>query len=623
MRQAIWFLIASLLGLLAVNAQAADRKGHIQSLRYHVDYTVQADGRFTKEVDEIVRTHTQEGVNGQSRYEVVHHRSLQSTEILLAETLKADGRKVAVAKAGIETQQGGLQGPGSRPDLVVERITFPELAVGDSIHVRYRLTQHTPIYPGHIAEWLPLNEGILLDDVRFSIDAPDDMRLAFEAPGLTPEPEQQESGRRTRVWTHRSLSPRAPENFEIDAAHLAPHLVFSNFATWQDLADAASKHFRPKAELTPRIDALAREIVGPASTPDEKARKLYDWVRSNIRYVATYIGAGGFEPHPAEWVLDNHYGDCKDHVVLLEALLRAQGIDSTPALINADYQNYRLSEVPNPYFSHVITYLPQLDRYLDATDRDMPFELLPEYDADKPVLLMHARKLARTPMPGQTANWLKRSSQVAIDADGSAERSTNVETRHLSAIFVRNLFRSIEPGKQNDWATKDLQQSGLRGRAILREEPSDDPSRALHTLAQHIENFIDEAEIGTLVPSSPFNQLLSVSDLLTARFESGERRVRPGLCAPVHFEEHIGFRFGAGLKPLRVPKNRLIEGEGLRLDLRYTQTGDTVSVESVFDWTPASYACTAAQFRAMAPIAKEILAASKRAIAYARDSAPE
>lgn len=623
MRQAIWFLIASLLGLLAVNAQAADRQGHVQSIRFHVDYTVQADGRFTKEVDEIVRVHTQEGVNGQSRYEVVHHRSLQSTEILLAETLKADGRKVAVAKAGIETQQGGLQGPGSRPDLVVERITFPELAVGDSIHIRYRLNQNTPIYPGYIAEWLPLNERIVLDDVRINVDAPADLRLAIDAPGLAPEPEVQANGRRKLAWTYRGLSPREPENFEIDAAHLAPHLVFSNFSTWQDLADAASKHYRPKAELTPRIEALAREIVGPASTPEEKARKLYDWVRSNIRYVATYIGAGGFEPHPAEWVLDNHYGDCKDHVVLLEALLRAQGIDSTPALINADYQNYRLSEVPNPYFNHVITFLPALDRYLDATNRDMPFDLLPEYDTDKPVLLMHARKLARTPMPSQAANWLKRGTQIAIAADGTAERSTEAETRHFSAIYARNLFRTIEPGKQNDWATKDMQQSGLRGRAVLREEKSDDPDRARYTLAQHIENFIDEAEIGTLVPSALFNQLLSVGGVLTARFETGESRVRPGLCAPVHIEDRIDFRFAAGLKPLRVPKNRLIEGDGLRLDLRYTQTGDTVSVESVFDWTPASYACTAAQFQAMAPIAKEILAASKRAIAYARDSAPE
>lgn len=623
MRQISLIVVTSLFGWLALGAQAADRQGHIQSLRYHVDYIVQADGRFTKEVDEIVRTHTQDGVNGQSRYEIAHHRSLQSTEILVAETLKADGRKVTVAKAGIETQQGGLQGPGSRPDLVVERITFPELAVGDSIHIRYRLNQNTPIYPGYIAEWLPLNERIVLDDVRINVDAPADMHLAFDAPGMKAAPAVQENGRRKLAWTYRSLSPHAPENFEIDAAHLAPHLVFSNFATWPDLADAATKLFRPKAEPTPRIEALAREIVGAASTPEEKARKLYDWVRSNIRYVATYIGAGGFEPHPAEWVLDNHYGDCKDHVVLLEALLRAQGIDSTPALINADYQNYRLSEVPNPYFSHVITYLPQLDRYLDATDRDMPFELLPEYDTDKPVLLMYARTLARTPMPSQAANWLKRGTQIAIAADGTAERSTEAETRNLSAIYARNLFRSIEPGKQNDWATKDLQQSGLRGRAVLREEKSDDPNRARYTLAQHIENFIDEAEIGTLVPSSLFNQVLSVGGVLTARFETGERRVRPGLCAPVHIEDRIDLRFATGLKPLRVPKNRLIEGEGLRLDLRYTLAGDTVSVESVFDWTPASYACTAAQFQAMAPIAKEILAASKRTIAYARDSAAE
>lgn len=196
MRQISLIVVTSLFGWLALGAQAADRQGHIQSLRYHVDYIVQADGRFTKEVDEIVRTHTQDGVNGQSRYEIAHHRSLQSTEILVAETLKADGRKVTVAKAGIETQQGGLQGPGSRPDLVVERITFPELAVGDSIHIRYRLNQNTPIYPGYIAEWLPLNERIVLDDVRINVDAPADMHLAFDAPGMKASPAVQENGRR-------------------------------------------------------------------------------------------------------------------------------------------------------------------------------------------------------------------------------------------------------------------------------------------------------------------------------------------------------------------------------------------------------------------------------------------
>ncbi len=62
---------------------------------------------------------------------------------------------------------------------------------------------------------------------------------------------------------------------------------------------------------------------------------LSDWVRKNIRYVAVYVGAGGVVPHSAQAVLDNRYGDCKDHVALLEALLKAVAIESSPALINA------------------------------------------------------------------------------------------------------------------------------------------------------------------------------------------------------------------------------------------------------------------------------------------------
>lgn len=46
--------------------------------------------------------------------------------------------------------------------------------------------------------------------------------------------------------------------------------------------------------------------------------------------MAVYVGAGGVVPHAAQTVLDNRYGDCKDHVALLEALLGAAGIKSTP-----------------------------------------------------------------------------------------------------------------------------------------------------------------------------------------------------------------------------------------------------------------------------------------------------
>ena len=66
-----------------------------------------------------------------------------------------------------------------------------------------------------------------------------------------------------------------------------------------------------------------------------QARKLYEWVSVNIRYVNIVLGAGGFVPHKAADVLKNGYGDCKDHVMLLEALLAAKGIKSSPVLIEA------------------------------------------------------------------------------------------------------------------------------------------------------------------------------------------------------------------------------------------------------------------------------------------------
>ena len=50
-------------------------------------------------------------------------------------------------------------------------------------------------------------------------------------------------------------------------------------------------------------------------------QRLYHWVSRNIRYVALNIDVGGFVPRPAQAVLEHRYGDCKDHVVLLEAAL--------------------------------------------------------------------------------------------------------------------------------------------------------------------------------------------------------------------------------------------------------------------------------------------------------------
>ena len=79
----------------------------------------------------------------------------------------------------------------------------------------------------------------------------------------------------------------------------------------------------------------AAELTRGATTLVEKTRRLYDYVARNIRYVSLSFGVGRLQPHAAPEVLKNGYGDCKDKHTLLQALLKAEGIQSYPVLISS------------------------------------------------------------------------------------------------------------------------------------------------------------------------------------------------------------------------------------------------------------------------------------------------
>ena len=119
--------------------------------------------------------------------------------------------------------------------------------------------------------------------------------------------------------------------------------------------------------MTPAISALAAQVAG-GRTGEDAARAVYDWVTANIRYIAVYLDPNdGWVPHQAQTVLDHGYGDCKDHVVLMQAMLGSLGIRAEAAMI--DWGD-RTTEAPLwvPQFNHAIVYLPAFQRYLNPTD---------------------------------------------------------------------------------------------------------------------------------------------------------------------------------------------------------------------------------------------------------------
>jgi hypothetical protein len=109
-------------------------------------------------------------------------------------------------------------------------------------------------------------------------------------------------------------------------------------------------------------------------------------------------------------------------VVLLEALLRSVGIESTAALVNLG-GSFELPEGPAAHspINHVITYIPSMDLYLDSTAQFVPFGKLDDQVLDKPTILVALNRYGRTPKMRADDNTLFSHTHMTLHADGSIE----------------------------------------------------------------------------------------------------------------------------------------------------------------------------------------------------------
>lgn len=80
---------------------------------------------------------------------------------------------------------------------------------------------------------------------------------------------------------------------------------------------------------TGRRDPVIRELSAnlvlplPAKDFQAEAETLFNFVQSNIRYTMDINDVETL--HPAQWVLENGYGDCDDFSVLLASMLESIG----------------------------------------------------------------------------------------------------------------------------------------------------------------------------------------------------------------------------------------------------------------------------------------------------------
>lgn len=587
-----------LIGCGGARAQAAPRESTasvpVVSQRWHVAYDVAADGKASVVHATQHRVAHASALERMKSFAFVFSPGFQEAQVLDAYTLKADGRRIPVPPQNYQSENGGGRA-GAQPVLANRTrvsLVFPELEVGDSVGVRYRIEDKQPMFAGNFSVVQGFSPYGVHEDSQITVRSPLGMNLRFEAHGLQELPSVQEGGNTVRQWRYQNTSPRAWDESDAGIWRLdeAPVLMVSTFASYEGIARAYAERASPKARPSTRVEALAQSIIGAQAHPRERARRLYEWVSTQIMYTENCMGTGDVVPRDPEIVLEQKMGDCKDHATLLQALLTAAGVRSEQVLINAD-ELYDLPATPvASTLNHVINYLPDLDLYVDAAAKRVPFGYLPGHAYAKPAVHTGGGKLMeRIPAGSADLTEQRVHTLIKVAADGSATGNLKASFKGLPAVELRAYMAGLKGEGEREFVRNVLASAGFKGRGVV--QPADTtPANQLSdtygfSMTFEIDKYLQAGKRGAFALTPVAKLPLSLSKLMSAQEKHLPRRRTA--CYGYHSYETYDIELGPGVGFSRLPANLQTRNVALNYSAAHqrTKAGYQISRE-LHDATP-------------------------------------
>lgn len=555
-------------------------------------YVINADASVIQTSESVVKIETQSGVDNKGKRSFSYNSKHEDVQILDAYTLQPDGKKIRVDKDAIRTT-GSFSGSGAPvfSETKHKVIVYPNLKVGSMLYLKMRSVQRIPTFKGHYfsSQYFSPHYRYQSETIMFVVS--DKLPLQFDLKGVKGGLVKEANHNKYYEFTFNQDIALPPEDSEVDSDDFSSYLIASSFKDQIELGRAYEKGLAGKIKVTPEIKNLADELTVGLVDKKAQVEALYNWVSKNIRYVAIYLSNGGVVPHAANTILKNQYGDCKDHTVILAALLKAKGIESSSALINLG-DNYSLPKlaVMSPQ-NHVINYIPSLNIFLDSTAQFSPYGTLPFSDMDKPVILTALGKIGHTPIPKAHENVIMTNVHIRIKEDGSmvGDSIGNI-TGYWNDSFRANSSDSQGIDDFEKVRSRLMPFSETGTGKIVETDPSD--------LSKP---FVEKSTF-TLDPKSNFPgpgainipvgvTIASIASM--AKAKPNEALNFPSICYSKTMIENYTLKFPRNSKIKRIPFNVDYKKWPFKYQASYHLKGDEVIVKRLFESNHKSSLCDA------------------------------
>jgi|GEM_PF-1806741 len=359
---------------------------------------------------------------------------------------------------------------------------IPQVRKGDLVEIKYTVINSHFYFADKywVQKYLPKKYSRF--EIRlpnFIFDPPRPFTFKYIVKNISmPEPTYKkgfgDSGDRVYVWEKKDI-PKLKKEAGMGKNSLYQGYINLRLSSWNSWRKYGRKHYerfyKPVLEKMSKeekkiISDKNGELLKDKKSDLEKIKALYSFVQK-FYYDDTHVYFGhGYKPNNIKTIVDRGYGDCKDHTVLLTALLRDAGFEAWPTAVKTGNNEGIDPKFVTNIFDHIIVkaYLKggQII-WLDPTATYAPFGKLPVQCEDSYSLEIRPKNkddrkkvhLEKTPSSNYSDNLIEKTINAEIKKDtvifnveatlhGFFAASSRNEINYSSERFIkRSLRKSI------------------------------------------------------------------------------------------------------------------------------------------------------------------------------------
>lgn len=235
-------------------------------------------------------------------------------------------------------------------------IFLDDVRAGDIVDYSYSLRGRNPVFGGRDYGAIGLRFRVPVARLHARLLGDNLSALRIETTNSPLEPVvTRRDGIEARQWLQDAVPALVVESGEPDWHDPWPVVRWSAFADWQAVARWAMPLYARPATRDRALDAEVARIAAKEAGAAGRLLETLRFVQGDIRYLGVAIGANSHAPNPPALVLERRFGDCKDKVRLMLAMLDRLGIAAQPALVNTGLRRGVRARLPGPgQFDHVV-----------------------------------------------------------------------------------------------------------------------------------------------------------------------------------------------------------------------------------------------------------------------------